>query len=154
MSRATLVLFEGERVCHDALIHAREYSLRMELEVALLMLAVLPPQDQRSVSHQRNAIQTLERTAGRLLSELSRDFLSHGIPVSVTLRIGDPAVELLRFLAERPPFREIVWGSDPAIPARDESGAPHWIARVSPTLECPLYSVNARIPDTDRKSRT
>ena len=116
----TLVLFENERVCSEALIYAREYCLRMDHEVALLMLVDEPPQDRSSLGSRRNTMTTICARAGKLLNSLTTEFLKHGIAVSVAVRIGEPARELMRFLSERPPFQVAVWGSDTALPPPGE----------------------------------
>ena len=146
MARRTLVVFENERVCPGAVAYAREYCLRMDLEVGLLMLADFPTFDRRSLDAKRRAVQALERRVSRLLSTLSRDFLRRGTPVSEALRIGDPARELLSFLAERAPFRTVIWGSDERLPAVGPNGRVHWLAGVAERLDCPLFTVSQRSP--------
>ena len=149
MPKRNLVVFENEKVCPQALTYARELALRLDSEVTLLMLVEMAFWDRRILGSKRSAVAHLERRMGKLLTAFSAEFLNHGIAVTAALRMGDPAQELIKFLAERPPFQVIIWGSDEAIPERRPSGRSHWISKVAGTLECPLFSVSTRERDVE-----
>jgi hypothetical protein len=85
--------------------------------------------------------------ADKMSNDLSSVFLHHGISVNATLRVGEPGGELLKFLAERPPFRVIIWGSDDTLPKQYPDGRAHWMLEVTKVLECPIYAVSQRAPD-------
>jgi hypothetical protein len=142
MPHRHLVVFEDERVCRDAVTFAREYCLRMGSGVALLMLVALRSSDAASLGNARNVLHTARQGAGKLLDAISEEFTSHQIAVSTTLRVGDPRRELIKFLAERPPFSVVIWGSDESLPGRDQRGHVHWMEKAAETLECPLYAVS------------
>lgn len=144
MLKRNLVVFENEKVCQKALTYARELALRMDSEVTFLMLIEMAFRDRSFLGSKRSAIRQLENRMGEMLTSLSAEFLNHGVAVSVALRVGDPAQELLKFLAERPPFQVIIWGSDEALPESGPRRRGHWISKVAGTLECPFYSVGSR----------
>ena len=151
MADRNLVLFEDDRVCPEALTFAREYCLRMDRDVTLLILASIPSPISASVGSSRNAIQGVWQWAGKMSNDLSSEFLRHGISVNTTLRVGEPGRELLKFLAERPPFRVIIWGSDDTLPKQYPNGRAHWMVETTKVLECPIYAVSQRASDLTNK---
>ena len=141
MLRRALVVFENERVSEKALVYARELALRMDSEVTLLMLVEMPFQDRLNLAPKRTAIREIEKRMGKVLSECSAEFLKKSIVVAAALRMGVPAQELLKFLAERPPFQVVIWGSSEDLPEGGRLRRSHWIGKIAETLECPLLAV-------------
>jgi hypothetical protein len=156
MFQRILVIFENEEICRQALAYSRELALRMDSEVAFLMLVEMTFMDRAFLGSKRNAIRALESHMGEILADLSSEFLREGITVSAALRVGDAAQELLKFLAERPPFQAVIWGSSEDLPHRGQSRRTHWMAKVAPSLECPLLGVTSKVkpkhPDTGNKA--
>ena len=142
MFQRVLVVFENESVCKKAVDYARELAQRMDAEVTLLMLAEMAFLDTTWLGSRRSAISELDERAGKLLAGLAADFLRAGVSASVALRVGDPGQELLKFLAERPPFQVVIWGS-----SEDLAGSGrrvHWLSKAAGSLECPLWTVSSR----------
>jgi len=139
-----LVIFENEKICGEALAYARELALRMDSEVAFLMLVEMAFQDHAFVGSKRNTMRTLEARVGRTLGDLSSEFLKKGIAVSVALRVGDAAQELLKFLAGRQPFHALIWGSGEELPEGMRQRKTHWLGKVVDHLECPLLAVSSK----------
>jgi nucleotide-binding universal stress UspA family protein len=144
MFQRILVIFENERICGKALSYSRELALRMDSEVAFLMLVEMAFLDRTYLGSKRNTIRNLEARMGKMIGDLTSEFLKEGISVSVALRVGDAAQELLKFLAERPPFQAVIWGSDEELPESGHTRRPHWIGKVADTLECPLLAVTGK----------
>lgn len=144
MFHRILVVFENEEVCSEALIYARELALRMDSEVTFLMLVEMPFVGHSFLGSKRNAITDLEKRMAERLATFSARFLKAGIAVSVALRVGDPAQELLKFLAGRPAFQAVVWGSSEVLPDKGQLRRDHWIGKVANMLECPLLTVNSK----------
>lgn len=142
MFKRVLVVLENEKVCREAVDYARELARRMDAEVSLLMVVEMAFLDTTWLGSRRSAISELDDRAGELLAGLSAGFLSAGVSTSAAVRVGDPAQELLKFLAERPPFQVVVWGSGEDLPASGRR--PHWLARAAGSLECPLWTVSSR----------
>jgi nucleotide-binding universal stress UspA family protein len=146
MFQRILVIFENEKICGQALSYSRELALRMDSEVALVMLVEMTFLDRAFLGSKRNEI----------LANLSSEFLREGISVSAALRVGDAAQELLKFLAERPPFQAVIWGSSEDLPDGGQSRRTHWMAKVAPSLECPLLGVTSKVksehPGTGNKA--
>ncbi|MCF8063291.1 MAG: universal stress protein [Deltaproteobacteria bacterium] len=151
MFQRILVVFENEEVSCRALSYAQKLAHRMDSEVGLLMLVEMAFADRAFLGSKRNSILRLENRIGKALGRLSSGFLEKGISVSVALRIGDPAQELFKFLAERPSFQAVIWGSHETLPHRNRPKRRHWIEKVSDSLECPLLEVAAKpeqkVPD-------
>ena len=145
MFQRILVIFENEKICRQALSYSRELALRMDSEVAFLMLVEMAFLDRSFLGSKRNAIRSLDSRLGKILANLSSEFLKEGISVSAALRIGDAAQELLKFLAERPPFQAVIWGSSEDLPYGSHSRRNHWMAKVASSLECPLLGVTSKV---------
>jgi hypothetical protein len=144
MFQRILVIFENERICGEALSYSRELALRMDSEVVLLMLVEMPFPSHVYLGSERNAVRSLESRMGKLAGKLTPDFLKDGVSVSVALRFGDAAHELLKFLAERPPFQTVIWGSDADLPELSPTKRRHWMGKVANTLECPFLAVTGK----------
>ncbi len=145
MNSDLLVIFENEQVFPDALTYAREFAMRIDARVAFLMLVSMSFVGSDLLGVKRNALRKIEASSGRLLAELSETFIRSGLETSSALKIGDPAQELLKFLADRPPFQAIVWGSDQNLPFTGKGARAHWLQRVTVSLECPLLTITRRI---------
>jgi nucleotide-binding universal stress UspA family protein len=141
MFKRILVVLENEVICLQALQYAREFAQRMDAEVALLMVVEMAFLDTTWLGSKRSAISEVDQRGAELLSNLSAEFLRDGIATSAALRVGDPGQELLKFLAERPPFQVVIWGSGEDI-AGGRRG--HWLAKAANSLECPLWTVSSR----------
>jgi len=141
-----LVIFENEQVFPDALNYAREFALRINARTTLLMLVYVSFSGSTLLGVPRNDIQNIGTRVNRLLEECSAPFLANALKINSAMRMGDPAQELLKFLAHRPPFQVIIWGSGQELPfACRASGKKHWLGRVTGSLECPLLTVKKRI---------
>ena len=71
MFERILVVFENEKVCNDSLTYARELALRMDSDVALLMLVEMAFLDRSYLGSKRSAISELEERMGKKLSYLT-----------------------------------------------------------------------------------
>jgi nucleotide-binding universal stress UspA family protein len=144
MFQRILVVFENEKICQEALTYARELALRMDSEVTFLMLVEMAFLDRSLLGSKRRAISHLEKRMGEMFSAFSGEFLKEGISVRAALREGDPAQELLKFLAERPPYQAIIWGSAEALPECGQLRRGHWVNKIAGILECPLLTVSSK----------
>jgi len=139
-----LIVFEDDRVCPEVLRFIREYCFRMNRGVTFLILATLTSVADRPEKSREMAAHEALEDAGRLAKTLLEDFEKLGIPSRITLRVGDPGQELIRFLDEQPAFSLIVWGSDDAIPKSTPGGRAHWMVETTKRLAYPIYSVSAK----------
>ena len=144
MFQRILVIFENEQVHDQAITYSFELARRMDSEVTFLMLMEMPFPTRSLLDSKRKAMQRLELRIGKILGDLSSEFLKEGVTVSAALRVGDAAQELLKFMAERPPFQAVIWGSSEEMPDRGPPRRAHWIAKVADYLECPLLTVSAQ----------
>jgi nucleotide-binding universal stress UspA family protein len=139
MFRDILILFDNQEICPEALDYAREFALRMDARVTLLMLARMSFLGRTFLDSKRADLSRIEDSAARLLSQSSEIFIQAGIEVGSAFKVGEPAQELLKFLADHPPFQAIIWGSGPDLPGRG-----HWIGRATGKMECSLLTVSKK----------
>lgn len=139
MIRDILIIFDGRKICREALAYAREFALRMDARVTFLMLAQMSFVGRSYLDAKRTAVNRVEDQAAQMLTRSAESFIQQGIEISSAFRVGEPAQELLKFLALHPPFQAIIWGSTPELPAKG-----HWITRVSANMECPLLTVSKK----------
>ena len=144
MFRNILLVFENEEILPESLIYTREFAMRIDAKVTLLMIEPMSFEGRTVISPKRNSIRNIEIRAGKILSYCLQTFIQEGIEVNSALKIGDPAQELMKFLADRPPFQSIVWGSGRDLPDKTRSGQRHWMSRVVGSLECQLLTVSKR----------
>jgi hypothetical protein len=144
MTRNILLVFENEEILPEALIYARELAMRIDAKVTLLMIEPMSFAGRTVIGPKRNTIRNIETRAGKVLSDCLQTFIQKGIEVNSALKIGDPAQELMKFLADRPPFQSIVWGSGRELPDKSKGAKRHWMSRVVGSLECPLLTVSKR----------
>ena len=144
MFQRILVVFENEKVCDDSLTYTRELALRMDSDITLLMLVEMAFMDRSYIDSKRSAITHIEEQMRKLLSKITGRFLKEGIVISTALRIGHPAEEFLKFLAEKPPFQALIWGSSANLPEIGRFPQNHWIRKVAGNLECPLLTVSSK----------
>ena len=144
MFRRILVIFEDEKVSEQALVYSRELAVRMDSEVSLLVLVEMEFKRGSTLETRRKTINRIKTQMGEKLTLLSSEFVKKGVSVSVAIRVGDPAQELLKFLAERMPFQTIIWGSAEELPVAHPSSTSHWIRKVTDALECPIFTVKSK----------
>ena len=144
MPHHILLLFEDENISPEALTYAREFAQRQDARVTLLMIVPMSFEARTGLGPHRNTLRNIELRAGKLLSDCLPAFIKSGVEVNSALRIGEPAQELLKFLADRPPFQSVVWGSGKDLPDKSPGGQRHWLSRVTGSLECPLLTVSKR----------
>jgi hypothetical protein len=139
MFRDILIIFDNLKMCPEALAYGREFALRMDARVTFLVLVRMSFVGRAFLDSKRAALNRVESRAAKFLSQSSEAFIQQGIEVSSAFKVGEPAQELLKFLADRPPFLAIIWGSGSDLP-----GKGHWIGRVSGKMECPLLTVSRK----------
>ncbi len=144
MNYELLIIFENNQVFSEALTYAREYAMRTQARVTFLMLVAMSFSTRDFMGAKRSALQKIEAMAGKVLAELTETFIQKGIETGSALRIGDPSQELLKFLADRPSFQAIVWGSGEDLPTACKKTGKHWLCNLAENLECPLLTVTRR----------
>lgn len=144
MFNRILVVFENDIICDKALAYSKELAVRMDSEATLLALVEMDFKHRSMIESRRKTISRIKSRMGNVLATLSAEFVKIGIAVSVAIRVGDPAQELQKFLAERTSFQTIVWGSSETPPDAEGLNRRHWMRKVMETLECPLVTVSQR----------
>ncbi|ACN13825.1 hypothetical protein HRM2_07110 [Desulforapulum autotrophicum HRM2] len=144
MFRQILLVFENEKILSEALVYARRFAKRIDSTVTLLIIVPMSFAGRTAITPKRNTIRNIELRMGKRLSESLQPFIQEGIEVNSALRIGNPAQEMLKFLADRPPFQSIIWGSGHDLPDKGRGSRRHWISQVMGSLECPLLTVSRK----------
>jgi nucleotide-binding universal stress UspA family protein len=139
MFREILIVFDDQKKCPEAINYGREFALRMDACVTFLMLVPMSFRGRTLLGSKRSALKKIEQLAAKLLMQFSETFIQEGIEVSSACKVGEPSQEFLKFLADRPPFQAIIWGSSPELPAKN-----HWFSQVSRQMECPLLTVSKK----------
>ena len=151
MFKDILVIFENEEVCDHAVKYSCELAHRMDSNVTFLMLIGMTFPSRLSIDSKRKAIKRIESRIAKILGDMSSELLKQGIPVSVALRVGDPSQELLKFLAEKPSFQTVIWGSSEKLPYGSQGHRNHWLSRVADILECPLIAASGQKSDGENE---
>ena len=99
MFRDILILLDNQEICPEALDYAREFALRMDARVTFLMLVRMTFLGRAFLNAKRADLSRVEDSAARLLSHASELFIQAGIEVGSACKVGEPAQELLKFLA-------------------------------------------------------
>lgn len=149
MFRDILVIFENEKVCDHAIKYSCELAHRMDSNVTFLMLIGMTFPNRLSIDSKRKTIKRAESRISKFLGDMSSELLKQGIPVSVALRVGNPSQELLKFLAEKPSFQTVIWGSSEKLPYGSQGHRSHWLAKIADILECPLIAAGSQKPEHD-----
>ena len=144
LSSEVLIIIENQKVYPEALNFTREFSLRINAGITFLML-VKSLSGSHLLGERRNAQKRIHAGYNRIRNDFSEYFGQKGLKINSALRIGDPAEELLTFLADRPPFQAIIWGSGETLPFSGTGSRMHWLQRVTMSLECPLLTVKKRV---------
>jgi nucleotide-binding universal stress UspA family protein len=139
MFKDILIVFDNQKVCPEALDYGRQFALRMDDRVTFLLLVPMALRGRPLRGAKRDVLNRIESHGAKLLSRYSETYIQQGIEVRSACRVGEPSQELLKFLADRPPFQAIIWGSGPDLP-----GKAHWLSRVSANLGCPLLTVKRK----------
>ncbi len=134
-----LIVFDNQEICPEALAYGREFALRMKARVTFLMLMNIPGAGRMIADARRASLQAMQERTAALLRQSAEAFVEQGIEVGSAFQAGEPAHELLKFIAEHAPFMAIIWGSGSDLP-----GKGHWIGRVSGKIECPLLTVSRK----------
>lgn len=144
MFRNILLMFENEEIFPEAVVYARQFAMRTDAKVSLLMIVPMSFVGRNAIGPKRDTIRNIEIRMGKLLSGCLQTFIQDGIEVNSALRIGDPAQELMKFLADRPPFQSIIWGSGHDLPDKGRGTQRHWMSKVVGSLECPLLTISKK----------
>ena len=146
--RKILILLDSPEVRSEITSYSVELARRMRAKLYLLMLLrwETPPHHGAGPGtlEEQNAL--CER-GERVLTACIDEIRCLGMEAVGMLRQGDPASELLKYLAESRPFQAVIWGGKEAflrrkrIPIRG-----HWLERVREQLDCALV-----VPSLKRK---
>ncbi len=140
MQKRILTLLDSLEVRNEITAYSIELALRLRAKLHFLMLLrsdSLPHNQEGEVTAM--TLEDIFREEERIMERCIEKIRRAKVEVYGTIRQGDPASELLKYLAESQPFQTIIWGGNERllrykrIPVRT-----HWLERIRKTLECPL----------------
>ncbi len=86
-------------------------------------------------------VQELRTLGEGLLSPFLEAAKREGIEVRGEVRVGEPASEMLKFLAEDHVLHSVVWGGDNSVlDTKRLRHEDHWLDRIKDKFGCPLVS--------------
>ena len=97
-----LLMFENEEIFPEAVVYARQFAMRIDAKVTLLMIVPMSFVGRTVIGPKRDTIRNIELRVGKLLSGCLQTFIQEGIEVNSALKIGDPAQELMKLLQSPP----------------------------------------------------
>lgn len=131
MSGKVMVLFDSLSVREEAVQYSIELAKRMDYALVILVLLALDSEDVKYANDFE--VRAREALEGPLMSAGQA-----GIPVEAEIRMGDPASELMKFLAgSRSVDTIIIWGGFRDVGTTRLNKA-HWLTRMKDVLECPV----------------
>ena len=138
--RRILVLLDSPDIAEEVPSSSLELALRMEAELHVLMLLRTEQLPDGEVPETILAdIETTFRDGNRALEDCLRRIRRAGVEADGAVRQGDPASELLKYLAESKPFQAVVWGGNERfLRGKNTPVRTHWLERVRKNLDCPL----------------
>ncbi len=140
MKKRILTLLDSLEVRNEITAYSIELALRLRANLYFLMLLRLD-----SLPHKKEredtpmVLEDICREEERIMERCLKKIRRAKVEAYGTIRQGDPASELLKYLAEVQPFQMIIWGGNERlirykkIPVRT-----HWLGRIRKTLDCPL----------------
>jgi len=139
--RKILVLLDGPDIRHEVLRYSVELAARTGAAIVFLMLLrhVYVSGGEQPESQERTMNTSVREAGKRALNNCVRETGLCGIESEAVLRQGDPASELLKFLAASRPCQTVVWGGNEAfVRGRRTPVRGHWLERVREELDCAL----------------
>jgi universal stress protein A len=117
---------------------ARELARRHHARVTLLHVVQQIPDVE--AGELREFYRRLERVSARRLERVASRFTARGVPVGVTVRIGEPAREIVAIAAKKR-VDLIVMGSHKVVPGRRATGWGTTSYKVGIFCRCPILLV-------------
>ncbi len=146
--KTILILLDDIRAADDIVVYARGLAERMDAGTHILMLLrpeVPAGELAGNMESMTRTVESLVAKGERALARFVED-IQRGDPemeaARLTLRVGDPASEFLKFLAANPVPHCVVWGGDKSIFAsgRLKAHSNHWLAKVEGSIPCPVVA--------------
>jgi hypothetical protein len=137
MKRSILILMDSFSVRQEAVQYAIGLAKRMDFSVVILMILSQPVS--AAGAERENPGGELRARAEQAVRESVEAIKKAGLPVEIQLKIGDPASELIKFLAGPMRFQTIIWASEPDLMNKKRAGARfHWLVKIKDVVECPV----------------
>ena len=138
--RKILVLLDSPEIRSEVVRYSVELAVRTGEGIFFLMILrreKVSPEEK--IDGQWKNPDSIREAGDGSLNDCVAETRACGVESEVGLRQGDPASELLKFLAGARPYQAVVWGGNEAflrgrrVPVRG-----HWLERVRDELDCAL----------------
>lgn len=147
MPKKILILLDSPSVRSEVKTYSVELARRMGARVHLLMLLrwEAPSVDRAAAAARDSEGAEIGSEAETVLQDCVNEIRSRDVDAVGSMRQGDPASELLKYLAEYQPFQAVVWGGSEAyIRRRRTPVRTHWLERIREQLDCTLVVPSLR----------
>ena len=135
-----MVICEPLSLREEAVQYSIELAKRME--TGLVFLMILPLTKSEFTTRVPNAPllenDELEDQIKRELTTAMDQAQKAGLKAEAVVKMGEPASELMKFLAQQGSFQAIVWGGKDIPRHKKSLHKDHWLAKIQEELECPL----------------
>jgi hypothetical protein len=141
MERKILLLFDSMDIRDEVVRFAMTLAARMGAGVIMLLLIRSQFETDGAAGTDAQRIQALYAGGEAAMKPWLQAMALEDVPATGILRVGEPASELLKFLAEGHDFDTVVWGGDKKIlgERRPRLGE-HWMARIMDKLGRPMVA--------------
>lgn len=129
-----MVLFDSATIRRESLQYAIALAKRTNSDLSLL--AILPFVVDKTASDDIRPMIKRGLQAEESLKKNAETIRQAGISAEITVRIGNPRSELVKYLAEFGRFKIIIWGARPDLMKRKD----HWLVQMKDTLRCPVVT--------------
>ncbi|MFH1539683.1 MAG: hypothetical protein ABIH66_12060 [bacterium] len=125
----------------EAVKYVAGLAQRVEAEVIVLVLIRAEFDKGGSGGSDEDFLRDLQTRGEAIMGECLVSLNGMGIKARGVVRVGEPASEAMKFLAEDHALHSVVWGGDHKLPvgSRLKTGE-HWIAMLKDKLDCPLVA--------------
>ena len=118
---------------------AVQYSIELakRMNYTLNFLILLPFDIDEISKFESDFVYELENRAKKTLLIPMKSAREAGLNTEAEVRIGNPASELMKFLAKSKTIETLVWGGVPEL-SNYKKEKTHWLVRIKDSLECSI----------------
>jgi len=139
--RKILLIFDNLEIKEEVVSYTLELAKRMNSDILLLLLLSIDFKINRDSDYDSKKILERELAGRNLLKPYLKMMEDKEVGARGVVKIGDPASQLLKLMAEEQRFLTIVWGGDKrVIGSRRLKLGEHWLAPILSKLECPFVT--------------
>lgn len=134
-----LLLFEDMDIKIEVIDYAIKLIKRIDMNIKVLLLLKLDFMIRNGGKEDLIRIQELKTKGEHALAPYIDICKHQNIHIRSTVMVGDPASELLKFIAQHRTLHSVIWGGEHEIFSLTKWRLQnHWMAQIKDKLGCPL----------------